>query len=185
MGGIAAGLGLAGSAISAAGTLMSAGSQASALRAQSPMDMLSAAYEAQQAKWNADESRAASQRKAISIGQQEDAVRSKLQAAAAATGGDTSDSGVQALDAGIIRKGEYQQLMEMYGGEQRARGWEDQARNIAIGGLNKANANMAKASALESQAPLSAAGTLMSGAAGAFDKYGDKAWSKIKAWSEG
>lgn len=185
MGGIAAGVGILGSVMSAGSTLMSAGSQASALRAQAPNDYLAAAYEAQQAKWNADESRAASQRKAMAIGQQEDAVRSKLQANAAMGGGDTTDSGVQALDAGIIRKGEYQQLMEMYAGESRARGWEDQSRNLLIGGINKSNADNYKASTLESQAPISAAGTLMSGAAGAFDKYGDKAWSKIKAWSEG
>lgn len=185
MGGLAAAAGIAGGLISAAGTLMGSGAQASALRAQAPIDMLTAAYSAQEAKWAGDEALAASQRKAEEISATKRDVESKLQAGAAMGGGDTTDTTVQSLDARIENKGEYQKLMELYAGESRANALWDQSRNIAIGGLNKGNADNYRADMISRQAPLTAAGTLLSGSASAFDKYGSRAWDAVKRWSEG
>ena len=176
---------VAGAGMSAAGTLMGAGSQASALRAQAPADMLAAAYAAQEAKWAGDEALAASQRKAQEISAAKRDVESKLQAGAAAGGGDTSDDTVQNLAAGIENRGEYQKLMELYAGETRANALWDRSRNLAIGGVNRANADNYKADMISSQAPFSAVGTMLSSGSSAFDKYGTRAWDQIKKWSEG
>ena len=165
-----AGLGLAGSGMSAAGTLMGGAASSSALRAQAPADILAANYAAQKSEWDAQESRAAAQRKAIEDGQRTNLVLSKLQAGAAAGGGSVADVGD--LGGQIVEKGDYQKLMDMYAGEERARGLEDQAKALRTTGMNRAMSDIYKADVTDATAPLSAAGTLMSGVSGLFDKYG-------------
>lgn len=183
---ISASLALGGAALSAGGTLMASGSQARALRANAPADFMAAMNEATRLKYAADESRAASQRQAMDQGAQQKQVESSLQARAAMGGGDTTDSTVEALDAGIKKTGEYHQLMSLYAGENRARGLEDQAAVTLTGAQNKYNADNYKAGMVETQGLLGAGGTLLSGAAsGINSKYGQNAWDKIKSWSQG
>lgn len=140
---------LAGGALSAGGTIM--GGQA----AQS-----SANFQAAQEDMAAQESRAASQRDALEKGRQTTLALSKLQADAAASGGGASDPGVLTLAGNIGGRGEYESLMDMYKGENRARGLEDTATGERATGAAKADASY-----------LSAAGTLIGSAGSAYRTY--------------
>ena len=106
-----------GTVISAGGTIASGVAQSDA------MD-----YKAEQERMAAQENRAASQRTMQEHQTQLSYQQSKLQAGAAATGAGADDPTVVKLGSDMAGRGEYQSLMDLYTGENRARGMEDQAK---------------------------------------------------------
>ncbi|MEE9909776.1 hypothetical protein R5W60_04590 [Brucella pseudintermedia] len=122
-----------GGGLSAAGTIASANAQANA-----------AEFEAKQAEQRAAEERAASVQEAQLKRKEGQLMQSRLQAAAAASGAGagTDAPTVAMLGESIAGQSRLNQLMETYGGESRARGYEDQAasrrasaRSARLGGL--------------------------------------------------
>jgi len=136
-------------AVTAAGTI--AGGQAA---------KGSSYFKAAQEDQAAQESRAASQRQALEKDRNTTLALSKLQANAAASGGGASDPGVVDLAGDIAGRGEYQHLMDMYTGENRARGLEDTAKG-----------ERATGDAKETASYLSAAGTIIGGAGSAYKRF--------------
>lgn len=124
-------------ALTGAGTAISAGStiaggraaEAGGILAQNQKD-----YEAKQYEQQAQESRASAQRLAFERRREASLLQSKLQARAAASGGGADDPTIITLSEGIAGRGEYEALMEMYKGENRARGLEDAATNSRFEG---------------------------------------------------
>lgn len=164
-----------GAGTSAYGTIAGGNAAANQYYRQANQNRIAAAYgiqeaqnEATQLRYAADESRAASQQKAIEIGKTVNLAQSKLQAGAAAGGGSARDATIGQLSAGIQRTGEFQKLMEMYGGESRARGLEDSANMASYRGAMKnydllTGADTAEMAARTGQrnAMLGAAGTIL------------------------
>lgn len=144
-----------------AGTLMSMQGAQAAAKAQNEAKQ----FEAQQREQQAQESRAAAQRQALERKRQGDLAQSSLQARAAASGAGAADETVIGLGEEIAGRSEYQRLMDMYTGENRARGYEDAA----------------KAARMEGDAALTAGkyrstGTLLSGIGGLADGIGKIKW---------
>jgi hypothetical protein len=136
-------------AVSAAGTIAAGSAKQS-----------SANFTATQEDMAAQESRAASQRSAQDKDRQTALTLSKLQAGAAASGGGASDPGILTLAGHIAGRGEYESLMDMYTGENKARGLEDEATGQRTTGAALADAS-----------DLSAAGTLIGSAGSAYRTY--------------
>lgn len=146
-----------------AGTLVSMqGAQAAAQSQKQAKE-----FEAAQRQQQAQESRAAAQRQALEHVRQGNIAQSSLQARAAASGAGASDETVIGLGEDLGGRSEYQRLMDIYTGENRARGYQD----------------MATAARMEGDAALTAGkyratGTLLSGigsfadSAGKFGKSG-------------
>jgi hypothetical protein len=102
-------------------------------------------FKAAQEDQAAQESRAASQRTALEKDRQATLLQSTLQANAAASGGGAADPTVVGLGQDIAGRGEYQSLMDMYTGENRARGIEDQAIGSRMTGDAAARGRQGKA----------------------------------------
>lgn len=131
----------AGSAISgavgSAGSLMSAASLASTVIgtglsvagavSQADAAKKQAAWQAAQLEKQGNEARAVGQKRMFERRRQTGLVQSRLNAVAAAGGGDTTDPTIENLGSGIAERGEYAALTEFYNGENRARGYEDAA----------------------------------------------------------
>lgn len=161
--------------VSAAGTIAGGNAAASQYYRQANQNRIGAAYglmeaqnEATQLRMAADESRAASQRKAQETNWQTGQVLSKLQAGAAAGGGSARDATIGQLGAQIKQTGDFQSLMEMYSGENRARGLEDSANTAMYRGqmknyglLTDADTAAMAARTGQTNAMLGAAGTIL------------------------
>lgn len=154
---------VAGGALSAGGTIM--GGQAAAQAGESAQG--SANFRAKQEDMAAQQSRAAAQRMALDKGRETTLLQSKLQARAAASGGGADDPGVLNLAGDIAARGEYDSLMAMFTGEDKARGLEDQAMASRISGEAAAAEGRAKRDA----SYLSAAGTIIGSAGSAYRTY--------------
>jgi hypothetical protein len=154
---------VAAGAMSAAGTIMGGNASAAAGQSQRSAQYFKAAQEDQAAQ----ESRAASQRTGLEKNRQATLLQSTLQANAAASGGGAADPTVIGLGQDIAGRGEYQSLMDMYTGENRARGIEDQA----IGSRLTGDAQQAEGEAKRTASYLSAAGTLVGSAGSAYRTY--------------
>jgi hypothetical protein len=154
---------VASGALTAAGTLMGGSAAASAGQSQKDASYFKAAEEDQAAQ----ESRAAAQRSALDKDRQATLLQSTLQARAAASGGGATDPTVVGLGQDIAGRGEYQSLMDMYTGENRARGIEDQATGSRMTG----DAQLAEGKAKQNASYLSAAGTLIGSAGSAYKTY--------------
>jgi hypothetical protein len=154
---------VASGALSAVGTIMGGNAAADAgQRAKQAQD-----FKAAQEDMAAQESRAAAQRDALEKDRQGKLALSTLQANAAAGGGSASDPGVLTLAGNIAGRSEYESLMDMYRGENRARGLED----TAIGSRLSGEAAAAEGKAKQSASYLSAAGTLIGSAGSAYKTY--------------
>lgn len=138
-----------GTAVSAAGTLAAGADADKAYQ-----------FKARQEDMAAQESRASSQRGALEKRREGELIQSKLQARAAASGAGASDPGVVALGEDIAGRGEYESLMEMYKGENRARGLED-----------KAMASRMSGDAARTGSYFNAAGTIIKGATSMYDRF--------------
>lgn len=156
-------LAVVGGAVSAAGTIAGGNAAASAGAAAQQSQNFKAAQEDQAAQ----ESRAASQRDSLEKGRQTTLALSTLQANAAASGGGASDPGVLTLAGNIAGRGEYESLMDMYKGENRARGLTDAATGARMTG----EADLAEGEAKQSASYLSAAGTIIGTAGSAYRTY--------------
>lgn len=137
-------IGLLGSFVSAAGTIMSAGAQASALN-----------YQAQVAKQQGMQQVAAAQRQELEQNRKTQIAQSTLQAQAAASGAGASDPTIVSLSSNIAGRGTYMGLLDLWQGQ--AQQWEYDT---------KAQAYEAQASAIQSSAPFSALGTILGGVGG-------------------
>lgn len=143
-------------ALTAASTVvgvLGAEQQASAAKAEGE-------FKAKQMEQRANEERAAGQRQMLDRRRKTEMAQSSLMARAAAASGDTTDTGILNLGAGIEREGEYQALTEFYKGENSARGYTDAA------GAARASAD-AKATGYR----LKGFGTLLEGGTSFADKY--------------
>lgn len=121
-----------GGTIAGMGSAMAAGKAGkigAALQGQAAMQ--SAEYRATQLRQQAQEARASQQRVALETQRKGDLVQSTLRARAAAGGGGATDNTVLNLTRQIAGRTEYESLLEMYKGENAARGMED-AANAAI-----------------------------------------------------
>jgi hypothetical protein len=154
---------VASGALQAAGTIMGGNAAAAAGKAQQDAAYFKAAQEEQAAQ----ESRAAAQRTALEKDRQSRLLQSTLQANAAASGGGADDPTVVGLAQDIAGRGEYQSLMDMYTGENRARGLEDQAMGSRMTG----DAALAEGEAKRTASYFSAAGTLVGSAGSAYRTY--------------
>lgn len=152
-----------GTAVSAAGTLAGGAAAADAGRAR----QASEEYQAKQYEQNALTARAEAQRQSFEKQRQTSLLQSTLQARAAAGGGSASDPGIVKLGEEIASRGEYESLMEMFKGENRARGLEDQATASRMTG----EAALAEGKAKQKASYLSAAGTLIGGASSMYKTY--------------
>jgi hypothetical protein len=154
---------VAGGAIQAAGTLMGGQAAADAGRAQQGAQYFKAAQEEQAAQ----ESRASQQRVALDKAREGRLLQSRLQANAAASGGGAADPTILDLSGGIAGRSEYESLLEMYKGENRARGLEDSA----VGSRMSGDAAKAEGDAKKKASYFSAAGTLIGSAGSAYKTY--------------
>jgi hypothetical protein len=135
---ITATLSVLGAVSSIGGTIAGMGSSMAAGRAgkigaamQGQAAMQSAEYRATQLRQQAQEARASQQRAALETRRKGGLVQSTLRARAAAGGGGATDNTVLDLTGQIAERTEYESLLEMYKGENAARGMED-AANAAI-----------------------------------------------------
>lgn len=142
-------LGLLGTGVTAAGTL-AAGANAKA----------SANSQAAQMDQQATQARASSQRTMMEHQRRTGLVQSQLQARAAASGAGAQDETVIKLGSDIAGRGEEQALMDLYNGENTARGLEDAAR-----------AKRASGKAAQQGSYLSAAGSTLSGLGRGFSRF--------------
>jgi len=141
--------GLVGTGVTALGTI-SAGNAANA----------AAKSEAAQLEQQATQARASYQRKAMQHQRQTELTMSQLQARAAASGAGADDPTVIKLGEEISGRGEEQALMDLYNGENTARGLED-----------RAVARRASGRAARTGSIYSAAGTIASGVGTGFQRF--------------
>lgn len=144
------GLAVAGSALSAGGTILGSNAEAKALR-----------REAAQLEVNAGLERASSQRRMIEEKRSATLANSRALALAAASGASADDPTIVNLMAGIEGEGEYRALTALYEGETQAQGMEDQARQNRVAAKATKKAGMIKA-----------AGTILSAGSSIYDRFG-------------
>jgi len=156
-------LSVASTALAAGGTLMGGAAAADAgARGQQAQE-----FKAQQEEMAAQESRAGAQRAAMESRRKGTFLQSTLQARAAASGGGADDPTVLNLGGDIAARSEYDALFDMYKGENRARGLEDQAMASRLTG----DALKAEGEAKRTASYLSADGTIIGGAGSAYRTY--------------
>lgn len=159
-------------AMQAGGTALSAYGQydqASSYKRIGARQMEAAEYEAQQLEQNAGQQQAAAQRAATEERRMANLAASRALAVAAASGG-ASDPTVVNLMARIQGEGAYRSMMELYGGEDRARLMRAQAASTRRGGqmFNEDAQRASKA------AKFGAFSTVMKGSSSLYEKYGKK-----------
>ena len=154
---------VASAALTAGGTII--GGQAAGAAGESQKNAMD--FKAAQEEQAAQESRAAAQRVAMDKRREATLLGSKLQARAAASGGGAADPGVLDLAGDIAQRGEYEALTDMYRGENRARGFLDQAVASRLTG----EAALAEGKAKRNAAFLQAAGTIIGGTGSAYKQY--------------
>ena len=153
----------ASSAATAAGTIAGGrAAQQAGLFAQQAAD-----FRAQQEDQAAQESRASAQRSAFDKQRQARLLQSKLQARAAASGGGADDPTILGLAGDIAGRGEYEAFLDLFKGENRARGLEDSAIASRMSGL----ASRTEGDARRRAANLSAAGTIIGGLGSMYRLY--------------
>lgn len=125
VGGTIAGMGATAQSAKTARMAGAVAQQGAAFEGQAAVD--SANYRATQLRQQAQEARAVQQRMALETRRKGDIVQSTLRARAAASGGGATDNTVLNLAGQIAGRTEYESLLEMYKGENAARGLEDAA----------------------------------------------------------
>lgn len=142
--------------MSAIGTLAGASAQQAAGEAANA----AAQSKALQMEQQATQARASSQRQMLEKRRQTDLTQSTLQSRAAASGAGAQDDTVLKLGEDIGGRGEQQALMDLYNGENTARGLEDSAKATRVSGQ-----------AAQAGANMQAFGTLASGLGTGFGKF--------------
>lgn len=150
MGTLSAFAGIAGTALSAVGTIAAGRAQQKA-----------ANFEAAQMEAKGLEERAGAQREALAAARQKRLALSRIQANAAGSGFSATDANTLDLMGETDEYGTYQQGIIQYGGESRQNYYKAQAKATRASGQSAYKGAM-----------LSAAGTIVGGAVTMFDKYG-------------
>lgn len=143
--------GLAGTAVSAVGTIAAGNAQKA-----------SADYEAKQMEQKAAEALASSQREAVDREKQANLVISRQQAGAAASGLGATDPTILQLQSDTFQQGRLNRDMAVYTGESQRAGYLDQAA-----------ATRASGEAAKKGSYLAAGGTLLGGISSFGTKYAD------------
>ncbi|MBP5059138.1 hypothetical protein [Pseudomonas chlororaphis] len=146
--------------IAAAGTVISTVSTMNAQKQAGQAQNASSQFAADQYEDQANAARATAQRRAIESRRQGRIAGSRAQAVGAATGGAGSVDLVNRI-ADLEGQGEYAALVDMYNGEETARGMQTQSNVLKFSGGQA-----------ESAGNKAATGTLISGAANLAAKYG-------------
>lgn len=141
-------LGTIGSVVGVGGTLLSAKAGLDNADYQAAV----ARSEAAALKQKANEDAAAAQRAAITQDKKTELVQSRLRALAADSGTDATSLDILATSGRIAEQGQYNALSSLYEGQSRARSDTYQA-----------DIDLFKAKRVEDAAPLTAAGTILSG----------------------
>ncbi len=165
------GVGAAGTILGGYGEYRSGMDQTAAIDASRPYDLINAANRATGLRYGADTALAGAQRQAQAQSTEKNLLLSRSRAVAAAEGGgaDTSVINQQAL---IERQGEFDQAMEMFGGQEQANQLNYESQNALLEGVNTYNAKGVQASRARSAARMQALGTLLQGGAGGLKTYG-------------
>lgn len=150
---------IAGTAMTAMGTI----AQGNAAKSQGQAAQMAADFEAKQREVVAGQERAAAQRNYLTEKKQADLVSSRALAVSAASGGGVMDPTVVNLLGDIESEGHYRALMELYGGEERARGQEHAAATRRYEG----DMAYAAGKAAQKNSRFQAAGQMLSGIASA------------------
>lgn len=127
-----------------------------------------AQYEAEQARINAGQSIAASQRTAQEQRRQGAILQSRAIALAAAGGGSTTDPGIINLLASNAGEIAYRSAVALYEGEDKARSLMEMAKAKEYSGAQAAQAGKDQQSALR----IGAFGDLLKGGASLYEKFG-------------
>ena len=176
---------VAGTALSAMGTIAQGKAQAAALQAQADQARLQAKYNADVHNWQAaqlevqgKDEQATAQRQAIQMRREKNLALSRLQATAAGSGFDATSGDVLHNAEEIAKYGTFRENMASYGGQARRREAEYGAaghRYSAATGQDLANryalSAESQAASARQVANLSAAGTIASGAGSIFSKF--------------
>lgn len=178
----------AGAALGATGTIMGANDAAQGAYANERYVAANTAgtlnrgiYAKQQLDQQASEARAAGTRDAAMAAKKTDYIVGAGRAAAAASGGNATDTSVVSQLGSAQQMGDYEKLIALYTGENKARGLEYAGENALIDAHNQARSDLYGASSAayrgrlgQRNAALSATGTLL-GAAGSLGmQYGLK-----------
>jgi hypothetical protein len=170
--------GLAGTGLQAAGTIAGASAQQKAAYNNMWTNINATQMENKVLQNRANEERAAAGREAQQTSLFTKNAQSSLQANAAASGGDTTDTTVGQLGGQIQQQGNYEKLMQLYTGESRARGYEDAAKANLFKAVNQGAADMYSANMAKHNAYGSAAGSVLGSISslasnfGGMNKYG-------------
>lgn len=172
MAAIGAVVGLAGTAVSAIGQIGAGSATRKAAERQAMLDRILGQREAQSLRIAADTAQASGQQNALQKGLQLDQIQSRARAIAGASGGGVDDTSVLNTQALIGHVGEFQKGLDIFAGENRARGLRYQATLAEIGGENQARAAEFQGQVAEANARASAFGSLIGGFGGLFSKIG-------------
>lgn len=168
---------MAGSAIGAAGTIGAAKANTAAARQQQVVDINASLMNQAQLNRQASEQRYAGQQRAIQNDLQGQFMQSSLRANAAFGGGNTADATVGQLAGDIGNVTSFQKALNMFTGESRARGLEDEGIAGIYKTLNQSRMDIYKAEANERAARASAMGSLIGSAGGLFNALGNTNFS--------
>jgi hypothetical protein len=156
-----------GSIVSTGISFMGAQQQASAAKAAAAQAIVSGEYNAKQLETKAQQERAAAQRAGLETARKGELTMSMLANRAAAGGGGATDETVLALGENITGRNRYDYELDIFRGEDQARGLEDQAKATRYEAATTAQGYRAQAKAYQ----LQGMSTLASGASTFFTKY--------------
>ncbi len=172
MAAIGAVVGLAGSAISAMGTLAGGKATRAAAERQAQLERILGLRQAQELRIQADTTQASGQQNALQTGLKVAQVQSTARAAAGSSGGGVTDTSVLNTQTMIGHVGQFQKAMDVFSGENAARGLRYRATLAEIGGENQAAATIFEGQIAESNAQGAAFGSLIGGFGGLFKGLG-------------
>lgn len=159
----------AGTAVAAGGSIIGGGMKADAEEQMGKLQQRGAEFQAQQLDQASTEARAAGQRQAFEKQRLGRLALSTLTARAAAGGGGAADTDVLKIAGDIAGRGEYEALGDLYQGENKARGFGDEATGTRYTGAAKAYGAKLGATATRVGSAFDATGTILKGV-GTFGK---------------
>jgi hypothetical protein len=165
-------VGVAGAAVSAAGTMAAGRRTRAAAERQAMLERILGKREAEVFTIAANTAQAAGQQNALQKGMQLTQVQGQARAAAGASGGGADDTSVLNVQTTIAHVGEFQKAIEVFSGENKARGMRYQATLAEIGGENQARATEYGGQVAEANARDAAMGSLIGGFDGLFGSIG-------------
>lgn len=162
---------VAGTAVSAVGTIAAGKAQAQQAKDEGLVRKQSADYQAAQLEMKGKEEQAAAQQEAEQYKRNKTLALSSLQSKAAGSGFSATDPTALALADEISRYGTLQEQMAMYGGTSRRAGLEDQAAGERFSGQSAYVAGRNTAKAIKKASYFDAASTILGGASTLAGKY--------------